>query len=131
LNYVSGGLYKLDVGYNCAVNEIGRDDDYCSSIKYSNSAKDVGVTPAHSTEVHDLATGNTVNAAVTGFFGTHSTPPPSGSKQVVKFAQLTESAYFANYRVTDTVRVRTWDVCVPNTRSFAKVALCGNSGTGH
>ena len=96
-----------------------------------NGAHDTNVTAAHSTEVHDLAVGNTVNANVIGFFGLHSTPPPSGSKQVVKYAQLAEHAYFSNYKTTDSNYDRTFGVCVPNKTVFSGVTLCATSGTGH
>jgi hypothetical protein len=131
LNYRKGGLYRLNVRLTCAVNEKGKPDDYCTSIVYPNGKHDTGVTPSHVTEVHDLATGNTVNNNPTGFFGTHSSPPPSGSTQVIKFAHLTESAYFSDYKITDQALIRGYDVCVPKKASFSKVTLCGSSGDGH
>jgi len=130
LNQVSGGLWRLDVGYQCAVNKTGVPDDYCTVITYPDGSKDVGVTASHSTEIHDLATGNTTNNQTTGFFGTHSSPPPSGSKQVVKYAQLYETAYFQQYNVYDHASIRTFDVCVPNKATFSGVTLCATSGTG-
>lgn len=90
-----------------------------------------GIRRSHTTEVHDLATGNTVNSNPTGFFGLHSTPPPPDSAQVEKFAYLTESAYFSDYGVTDKATVRGFDVCVPNKKTFSGVYLCATSGTGH
>jgi hypothetical protein len=130
LNQVSGGLWRLDVGYQCAVNKTGVADDYCTVITYPDGNKDVGVTASHSTQIHDLATGNTTNNQTTGFFGTHSTPAPSGSKQVVKYAQLYETAYFQQYNVYDHASIRTFDVCVPNKATFSGVTLCAASGTG-
>ncbi|HEU0164356.1 MAG TPA: ATP-binding protein, partial [Thermomicrobiales bacterium] len=121
LNQVSGGLWKLDVGYQCAVNKTGTADDYCTAITYPDGSKDVGATASHSTEIHDLAIGNTANNQTTGFFGTHSAPPPSGSKQVVKYAQLYETAFFQQYNVYDHASIRTFDVCVPNKASFSGV----------
>jgi hypothetical protein len=131
LDYKKGGLYRLNVRLTCAVNETGKPDDYCTSITYPNGAKDSGVTPSHVVEVHDLATGNTVNSNPSGFFGTHSTPPPSGSSQVKKFAHLTEDAYFSDYDTTDQALIRGWDVCVPKKSTFSGVTLCTSSGTGH
>ena len=128
---VGDDLWKLDVGYECAVNETGQPDDYCQDITYPDGSQETGLTPPSTQEVHDLAVGNTVNAAVSGFFGTHSTPPPSGSKRVVKFAMLTEFAEFPDYGVTDIGRIRMFDVCVPNKVTFSNVKLCQYSGTGN
>ncbi|MBO0884116.1 MAG: hypothetical protein J2P17_28050 [Mycobacterium sp.] len=127
---VGEDLWKLDVGYQCAVNETGQSDDYCQDITYPDGSQETGLTPPTTQEVHDLAVGNTVNAAVSGFFGTHSTPPPSGSKRVVKFAMLTEFAEFPDYGVVDHGYIRMFDVCVPNKVSFSNVKLCQYSGTG-
>lgn len=131
LDYKKGGVYRLYIRLTCAVNETGKPDDYCTSITYPNGAEDVGVTPSTSHEVHDLAVGNTVNANSTGFFGTHSTPPPSGSTQVKKYAHLTEVAQFPTYGVEDKALIRGWDVCVPNKTTFSGVTLCTSSGTGY
>jgi len=130
LHYKRGGLYRLNVELTCAVNKKGKPDDYCISITYPNGKKDRGVTPSHVVEVHDLATGNTVNSNPSGFFGTHSTPPPAGSKQVIKYAHLTESAYFAEYKLTDTRKIRGYDVCVPRRAQLSGVKLCSTSGDG-
>jgi hypothetical protein len=67
LNQVFGGLWRLDVGYQCAVNKTGVADDYCTVITYPDGNKDVGVTASHSTAIHDLATGNTTINQTTGF----------------------------------------------------------------
>jgi len=67
-------------------------------------------------DVHDPATGNTVNSNPPGFLGTRSTPPPTESKQVVKYVHLTEEAYFSNDAVTDKALIRGFDVCVPIRR---------------
>lgn len=131
LSYKKGGLYRLNVRLTCAVNETGRPDDYCTSITYPNGAKDTNVSASHVTEVHDLAIGNTVQTNPTGFFGHHSTPPPTGSAQVKKYAHLTENAYFSDYGVTDQALVRGWDVCVPKKATFSGVKLCQSSGTGY
>jgi len=131
LHYKRGGLYRLNVELTCVVNKKGKPDDYCTSITYPNGAKDTHVTPSHTLEVHDLATGNTVNMNPSGFFGRHSTPPPTGSTQVRKYAHLTESAYFAEYDVTDKVKVRGFDVCVPKRKHLNGITLCSKSDDGH
>jgi hypothetical protein len=132
ITQVKGDAWSLDVSYKCVVNEKNANDEYCTSITYPDGKKDsADVTPSHTQTVHSTSTGGATNGNVTGFFGTKSTPPPSGSSQIIKFAQLGEYAYFPTYGLEDYALIRTYDVCVPKKSTFSGVTLCSSSGTGN